>query len=308
VDSHFRRQEELKSKLFGRETPAAGAAPWTARGTRLTPNDFKWHSIPEQRGAQAAPGELSHADRAYREKCSDVFGRRSPEVQQAWGEAQRQQQQEYDSADAKRRANVYYSDLFGRAAEGTDVESGEVYRPRTRGSEEQIIVHQDWSDAKTELMHARESRAEHPHQRKSQELHSTRCFGGDRGNAWERNDPLDPVTYDNSDKLRQARGRGTQQIHQAHLRTSMTSPAFYEEAEGAKHWEVAELHVSGLGKHANDESVRDLCQGFDLQLVKVAAEVDPVRNLCKGRAKVVVRYNPKREGVEGLVRKFESRE
>ena len=30
---------------------------------------------------------------------------------------------------------------------------------------------------------------------------------------------------------------------------------------------------------------------------KVCVETDPVRNLCKGRAKVMVRYNPKTIGV-----------
>merc|ERR1712129_88941 len=113
------------------------------------------------------------------------------------------------------------------------------------------------------------------------------------------------VTHDNSDKVRSARGRVTQQIHQAHLRTSMTPHEFYEEAEKSTHWEVAELHLSGFHSGANDDYVRNLCQGFDLQLVKVAAEVDPVRNLCKGRAKVMVRYNPKRDSINGLVRKFE---
>lgn len=209
--------------------------------------------------------------------------------------------------EAKRRANVYYSDLFGRSAgaDSPEAHSGEMRRPRTQGgAEEKIIVHQDWTNAKTELMHARGPAPEHPHQRKSDELHKARIFNEVK-EAWQPSDRLDPVTHNNDAKLKSARGRGTQHMLQAHLKTSIMGDEFYEQAENCKHWEVAELNLSGLHSSANDDYVRSLCQGFDLQLVKVAAEVDPVRNLCKGRAKVMVRYNPRRETLNGLVRKFE---
>lgn len=305
VDANVKRQEELKSKLFGRETPAT-APQSDQRSSRLTPNDFNWHSFPEHR----SPRQMSHTDRAYKEKCSEMFDRRSPQIAGIWRETQRQLQEEEISGDAKRKENVYYSDLFGRSAEpqqsGAPARDGaQTHRPRIQSTAEQkITVHQDWTDPKTELMHSRESRAEHAYQRKSEELHKTRIFGETR-QAWEPVERLSAVTHDNSDKLRSARGKGTQQLHQAHLRTSVTPNAFYEEAENAKQWQVAEVHLSGLGANANDEYVRGLCQGTDLQLVKVATEVDPVRNLCKGRAKVTVRYNPQRDNVNDLVRKFE---
>jgi hypothetical protein len=307
VDANLRRQEELKSKLFGRETPAMISPQLHERTSRLTPNDLKWHNVPEK-NVPSSGRELSHSERAYQEKCSGLFDHCSPQTQNDWNQSLRQSQEEEFQGDMKRRVNVYYSDLFGRSAQADkqDMNFAETRRPRTQSSsEDKIIVHQDWTNAKTELMHSRESRAEEPYQRKSEELHKARIFGEGR-EAWQPTERLDPVTYDNSDKLKEARGRGTQQIHQAHLRTSMTPNEFYEEAENSKHWEVAELHLSGLHANANDEYVRNLCQGFDLQLVKVAAEVDPVRNLCKGRAKVMVRYNPKRDSITGLVRKFES--
>lgn len=303
VDTNIRRQEELKSKLFGRETPAVSGEQPNHFDSRLTPNDFKWHNHPAANGGR----EMSHGDRAYQEKCSGLFDQRSPQLQGDFVQSQRRLHEEEMDGEAKRRANVYYSDLFGRSAENDrpDAPGGETWRPRAQGgAEEKITVHQDWTNAKTELMHTREPRSEHAYQRKSEELHKARIFGGSR-DEWQPKERLDPVTHDNSDKLMSARGRGTQHIHQAHLRTSTTSNQFYEEAENSKHWEVAELHLSGLRSDANDDYVRDLCQGFDLQLVKVAAEVDPVRNLCKGRAKVMVRYNPKRESIDGLVRKFE---
>jgi len=107
------------------------------------------------------------------------------------------------------------------------------------------------------------------------------------------------------DKVRNAIGMHTQQIHQAHLRTSMTPHEFYEEAANTKHWEVVELYISGLTPYADEKQVRALCSGFDLHIVKVSVDMDPVRNLCKGRAKVMVRYNPKRDSINGLVRKLE---
>jgi len=51
--------------------------------------------------------------------------------------------------------------------------------------------------------------------------------------------------------------------------------------------------------------VKNLCRDFDLQIVKVNVEMDPVRNLCKGRAKIMVRYNPMRDSIAGLVQKLQ---
>lgn len=310
VDANLRRQEELKSKLFGRETP--GQTPGQnqerphERTRRLMPNDFKWHNIPEEKGGHPQAQELTHGDRAYQEKCSGLFDHRSPQMRENWMESQRQMQQEDHQGEMRRKNNVYYSDLFGRAADAADP-NAEIRRSRTGGNaEERIIVHQDWTDSKTELMHARSPRPEQPYLRKSDELHQARIFGDGGRSAFQPAERVQPLTYDNSNKLKEATGRPTQQIHQAHLRTSMTSEDFYEDAENCKHWEVKELHLSGLGIHADDSYVRSLCTGFDLQLVKVVAEVDPVRNLCKGRAKVMVRYNPRRDGVSDLVRKLEA--
>lgn len=304
VDPNLRRQEELKSKLFGRATPAHGQdGQPLERSSRLTPNDFKWHNAPEGRGGSARSNDLTHGDRAYQEKCSGLFEHRSPQLRQNYIDTQRQMQEEDHQGDLKRRNDVYYSDLFGRSTDRPDHKG----RERTGGSgEDRIIVHQDWTDSKTELMHSRQARPEEPYLRKSDELHKAHIFGSSARDAWQPTERLESVTYDNSDKVRSALGRGTQQIHQAHLKTSMRPDEFYQDAESCKHWEVKELHLSGLGMHADDDYVRDLCTGFDVQLVKVVAEVDPVRNLCKGRAKVMVRYNPRRDaGVNDLVRKLE---
>jgi hypothetical protein len=43
------------------------------------------------------------------------------------------------------------------------------------------------------------------------------------------------------------------------------------QASNAQHWEVAELHISGLRRDADDRYVRSFCQGFDLQVVKAGA-------------------------------------
>jgi len=307
VDANLRRQRELQSQLFGRASPHIDAEKLHDRTQRLTPSDFKWHSHPEavQQGAQ----EIAHRDRAYQEKCSGLFDHRSPQTLSTHLEAERQAKQEDLDGDAKRRANVYYSDLFGRGAyseQASDAPQAERRAKHMGNAEERLIVHQDWTDAKTELLQRGSPRPEHPALRKSDELHQARIFGP-RSEAWSAStERQPPVTHDNSQKLKNALGRGTQEIHQAHLRTSIQSDDFYEEANGTKHWEVVELHISGLGYDADDGYVRNLCQGFDLQIVKVNADVDPVRNLCKGRAKVMVRYNPKRDSINGLIRKLEA--
>merc|ERR1712137_712687 len=113
--------------------------------------------------------------------------------------------------------------------------------------------------------------------RKKDELHQSRIFANNAsyddgfGHTGKGpNDYLEPFTVDNSNKVKNAQGKGNQNIHQAHLRTSMTPDSFYESAEGAKHWEVTELHLSGLSRNATDATVKEMCQGTDLQIVKVS--------------------------------------
>jgi len=312
VDANMRRQMELQSKLFGRATPQVEYDQLHSRSTRLTPSDFKWHSHPEAVQQQGAP-EVAHRDRAFQEKCSGLFDHRSPQTLTGHLEAERAAREEEQIGDAKRRANAHYSDLFGRAAYAEQGErpQGERRAKHQGSAEDKLVVHQDWTNSKTELLQRGSPRPEHPALRKSEELHQARVFGdtrrGSASEAWSAStERQPPVTHDNSHKVRSALGRSTQEMHQAHLRTSITSDEFYDEAHNTKHWEVVELHISGLGYNADDNYVRNLCQGHELQIVKVNAEVDPVRNLCKGRAKVMVRYNPTRDSVAGLVRKLEA--
>merc|ERR1712079_950954 len=168
---------------------------------------------------------------------------------------------------------------------------------RNMGSyEDRIAVQQDWTDSKTELMAGRHT---------FREWHQSRVFGETGSSFQQSRECCSPVTHDNSDKVKNTFGLSTQQIHQAHLRTSTTPSEFYHEAESAKHWEVVELHVSGLASDTDDKQLKRFCQGLDLQVVKSAVDMDPVSNQCKGRAKIMVRYNPMKASVAGLVQRFE---
>jgi len=282
------------------------------RSSRLTPNDFAWHSYPEP-PATAQQG-VTHIHRAYQEKSSGLFDRPSPQTLANHLQTEKQARLDDMDADAKRRANVYYSDLFGRACTSPEA-SKQERRPRHQGTDEdKLTVHQDWTDAKTELLQRSGYKHEDPARRKCDELHQARIFG-QRPSDDNRQAQLDRETtmskeelrfiHDNSEKVKPSAGMSLQQVHQAHLRTSTMPEGFYKTAEDSRQWEVIELHISGFSENTNDDHVRKLCSGFDLQLVKVCADVDPVRNLCKGRAKVIVRYNPKLQSVEGLLRKLE---
>jgi len=315
TDSKLRRHEQLSSKLFGRQTPDADTEQLHSRSARITPSDFKWHSYPEavRSPRQEQPQQpMSHSRRAYQEKCSTVFDHRSPEVPGDLAE-RRLRLEDEDGSEQQRRANAHYSDLFGRGAymapqTGPPMpdQEGNVRRPKLQAAPaDQITVHQDWMDSKTELISGpRSNRPEHPALRKSEELHHTRIFHDEAAN-YQPPDRVSAVTHDNSDKVRTALGRTTQEIHQAHMRTSVASDDFYESAHRAKEWEVLELHVSGLPIDADDAKLKKICQGFDLQLVKVSVEMDPVRNLCRGRGKVMVRHNNQQASIAGLVRRLE---
>ncbi|CAE8656519.1 unnamed protein product [Polarella glacialis] len=308
VDANMIRQKHLSSSMFGRETPNVSHQQVHDRSNRLTPNDFAWHTHPEAVLAHEGDGS-SHHDRAYLQKCSNMFDYQSPQVQSDHAARKEQLRQEENDGDAKRRNNVYYSDLFGRSAafeEPADAMQSPRRAKKHGSHEDQMIVHQDWTDARTELLQGRSQKPERPHLRKHEELHNTgRIFqGADRGD-WQPVERADSVSHDNSQKCKVFEGMTTQQIHQAHLRTSIAPEDFYREAENSKDWEVVELHIAGLPHDADDRLVRNLCQGFPVQIVKAKADMDPVRNLCKGRAKITVRYNPVRDSIAGLVRHLE---
>lgn len=309
VDPNFRRQVDLSSNLFGRMTPAVSADQTHGKSTRLTPNDFSWtthpETVPHTEEGQQVP---THSDRAYQQKCSSgVLNYQSPQAAEKISAFERNSLQEEQVGDVKRRSNVYYSDLFGRNTPMEMPVQDGARRPKTAPDAElRHIIHQDWADSKTELLNSHRSpRSERPSARRYDELHQARIFNQE-GSTWEPREKVPAACHDNLGKLKVSPGMTCMQIHQAHLRTSVTPSEFYEEAENTKHWEVVELHLSGLPVNADDGMIRSLCQGFDLQIVKAVAEVDPVRNLCKGRAKIVVRYNPLRDSVNGLVRKLEA--
>mmetsp|Transcript_75706 Transcript_75706/g.225696 ORF Transcript_75706/g.225696 Transcript_75706/m.225696 type:complete len:440 (-) Transcript_75706:168-1487(-) len=311
VDAKMKRQEELSSKLFGRQTPGVDTEQLHSRNSRLAPNDFKWHSYPEPIRSPRQDA-MHHAHRAYQEKCSTVFDHRSPEVPQDLVE-RRLAREEEDGSELQRRSNAHYSDLFGRGAYATSPrgppfpdQDGKVRRPRAQANPaDQIAVQQDWMDSKTEFLSGPYStRPEHPAHRKSEELHHSRVFP-DQENSYQPPERIDALTHDNSNKLRTALGRTTQEIHQAHMRTSVAPNQFYETAESTKQWEVVELHVSGLPADTDKDQLKSLCQGFDLQVVKADVEMDPVRNMCRGRGKIMVRHNAQQASVVNLVRKLE---
>jgi hypothetical protein len=314
-DPRMQRQYDHSSELFGRETPMVTQEQVYDRSRRLTPNDYKWFSHPEKVTSRDAGDNLTHSDRHYHEKCSQVFDHASPEAhvtKQLRAEEKTLHQNAETEGEMKRRANVYYSDLFGRQTPMDMPEQNDVpHRPKHRGGgEDKIVVHQDWTDSRTEILHrsadpnSRPGGAKAtPGMRKGHELHQTRIFHESK--SYAASEPIEPLVVDNSNKTKGAIGLHTQQIHQAHLRTSITPTEFYEEANNTKHWEVVELYISGLTERANEQQVRELCSGFDLHIVKVSLDMDYVRNLCKGRAKVMVRYNPKRDSIHGLVRKLE---
>eukprot|EP00927_Polykrikos_kofoidii_P009293 TRINITY_DN13873_c0_g1_i1.p1 TRINITY_DN13873_c0_g1~~TRINITY_DN13873_c0_g1_i1.p1 ORF type:complete len:444 (+),score=95.13 TRINITY_DN13873_c0_g1_i1:133-1464(+) len=315
IDPRMRRQAEHSSELFGRGTPAVTQEQVHDHSKRLTPTDFKWFNLPEKVPSAGDGQGVSHADRCYNEKRSNLFAYTSPTARDGgscrFSDDRESRQVEEAEGEQKRRQNVYYSDLFGRNTpmdmpqQDQNGEPVQQYRGKhSSHPEDRITVHQDWTDSKTELVcGARGPKPNTPNTRKANELHQARIFGDDR--AYDVKDDMESMNYDNSEKVKGSFGMHTQVIHQAHLRTSMQPNDFYEEAESLKHWEVVELHISGLSLHADEALVRSLCCGFDLQIVKVAVEVDPVRNLCKGRAKIMVRYNPKRDTISNLVRALE---
>lgn len=305
MDPILRRQKELHSELFGRPTPDVDATQIHSPGKRLTPTDFKWFNMPEPVHSPTEGDAVTYHDRAYHEKSSGLFDRSSPTDVHA---PVATEPNDFDG-DLKRKANVYYSDLFGRATPMAEIPGDQPNHPKHQCPvEDQIVVNQDWTDSKTELMRGTyRSQDESAADRRHDEFDTSHLFNHPQ--VQRDSSALEPIITDNSSKLRSSLGQGTQKIHQAHLQSSLMSPEFYDEAERPAAWEVVELNINGLPSNADDKSVKLLCNGFDLQIVKVTVEMDPVRNLCKGRAKLMLRYNPQRDGasINRLIDSLESR-
>jgi len=129
INPQVRRQLELSSELFGRETPGVAADEAQNPQKRLTPSDFKWFSVPEP--AQSATGgkDVTYQDRCYHEKCSSLYDHKSPKIPlQTQQEAQ--DQADESMGELKRRANAYYSDLSGRSPPMADPEQYDQRRPK----------------------------------------------------------------------------------------------------------------------------------------------------------------------------------
>jgi len=269
---------------------------------------------PPQEDFDRAPYEdMTHAERAYTSKCSGLFNRASPaDARDRHIEALQRTREQEMAGQRARRVDPRYSDIFHRNA------APEVDYPARRRAtpEDRIGIHMDWTDSRTELLGARRpqtAEAASAAGRRNGEFRSSMDILGSPpaerpGSSYEsRHQEAWPVAEDNSHKVKSSLGSSTSEIHQAHLRSSMTPDAFYSEAESAKHWRVVELHVSGLPRTTGSEDmVRSLCRGVDLQIVKVVVDMDPVHNTCKGRAKIVVRYNPDRDNIDCLVDKLQA--
>lgn len=300
------RHSELSSGLFGRETPQLPDG--SGAGGNLVPNDAKWFHVRQGGAGPAGWDSMSHAERSYSNKCSDMFDRASPaDAGSQHREAQLQIREEERAGERARRTDPRYSDIFH-----TRDPAGVEQRARRRPDpEDRIGVYMDWTDSRTELFGERRPQtADAAAARRTGEFQSTMDIMGptaDRPRSSHAYAPPDrrSVVEDNSHKLKGSLSSSASQIHQAHLRSSLAPASFYSEAENSRHWRVVELHVAGLpSSTGSEEMVRELCHGLDIQIVKVLVEMDPVHNLCKGRAKIVVRYNPKRDSVDRLAEKL----
>ncbi|CAJ1461438.1 unnamed protein product, partial [Effrenium voratum] len=80
VDSRYVRQMQLSSNMFGRSAEIKHEDVHDP-SRRLMPNDFVWHSHPEKPGTPHNHRDSkTHSDRAYEQKCSQVFEHQSPEA------------------------------------------------------------------------------------------------------------------------------------------------------------------------------------------------------------------------------------
>lgn len=240
-------------------------------------------------------------------------------VQARQAEDRKERRLEQES-DEKRRANCYYSDLFGRPTPGFEhapaVGRG-GYAKKPVAPEDRITVHGDWSDARTEIERgAKGPNRLTPADRKLEEFHQASVFDAKETTKQFQQFVPPPITHhlqmpdvmDNSEKVAR-KEHDTQKIHQAHMKSSVVDQEFYNQAAQRTAWEVAEVHISGLAAEENNESIGKKVKAAGFHVIRVNAAMDPVNNTCKGTCRLQVRYNPdaREHPVETLLRVLEEK-
>jgi len=315
----------------GLSVPDCRPRPKVLATTKITPTDFNWYTVPRQAQQHVIPNYNS-SQRAYDERKSALFSHQTPERDsEEVLKAKAQAENEFVERERDlRKGTVHYSDLFGRSTPGLQIPglplSQEPWHPKHPTSvESRITINQEWTDAKTEMYKDGADKlwsTVSPRQRRHQEFNKARVTNlmtdqDTGGNHYQHHDvgvpdqkrsatgePMTAFLTDNSEKVKPTEcDEESQQVHQKHLRSSMMAESFYQSAQQSRSWEVAEFHVNGLQRWVDEKHLRGLlgkaCKGG--HLVKVDVETCPVSHMCKGRAKVVVRYNPETYDVNEMV-------
>jgi len=301
ADPVERRLQENTSLIFNVDSGGVDPdchARWAEN--KLRPTSFRWYQYPTPVGEEDGSAEV----RALHEKRSTVFREDAEDQSEEAAVAARHKEEAEDrkvekEMEEKRRANCYYSDLFGRETPGDFAKQGGEHHPKHKSSaEDRITVHGDWSDSRTELERgAVGPNSKTPADRKLREFHHANVFDQyeDPGVGFHL-DPIKihcqaPDVMDNSRKVVR-HDADTKVIHQAHMKSSVVEPEFYAEAASRTAWEVAEVHVSGLAADENNESISKKVKHAGFHVIRVNANMDPVNNTCKGNCRLQVRYNP----------------
>lgn len=258
---------------------------------RLCPTSFRWYQYPEK--AREDAEEDTAALRALHEKRSHVFDALQPdpsvehEVERkavaSTAALKAEERELHGVADGMRRNNCYYSDLFGRPTPMDPVVKQDFPKPKL-GSEARIGVGADWSDARTE---ASTAPAASIADRRYREFSTAHVFELPQHKATDMQQDI----MDNRQKVVRTEN-DTNQIHQRHMESSVLGNAFYDKAAQRRAWEVAEVHIAGLSRADNPETVTKKVQRAGFHVVRCAVDMDPVNNVCQGTCKLQIRYNP----------------
>jgi len=325
TDPVARRLQENTSLIFadGQHPHHAAVDPdshsrWAEN--KLRPTSFRWYQYPSDVKDE---GEHSAAERSLHEKRSTVFrdvanGEESEaQAVHARQAEERQERAVEHESDEKRRANCYYSDLFGRETPMDYAAPQSARHAKFKPSpEDRITVHGDWSDSRTEIERgAKGINSRTPADRKLEEFHHANVFDA-REAAAQRNFKPEPIMHhcqapdvmDNSEKIIR-HDNDTKVIHQAHMQSSVVDQDFYDQAASRTAWEVAEVHISGLHPEEGNDSIAKKVKGAGFHVIRVNAAMDPVNNTCKGTCRLQVRYNPdaRQHPVETLLRSLEEK-
>ncbi|KAF4664035.1 hypothetical protein FOL46_004457 [Perkinsus olseni] len=272
---------------------------------RLMAANETWYSVATAVGKSKVE-DSTVAAKADRERNSSVM---DLPREHSHGRSQAEPKAAADPvAEEKRRNNMMYSDLFGRATPdcaGQEAAHQRLYRAKPRGFEAASM--RDSGESTSAASDAEKGMQRSPGRDRPNGVGKSRLSG--EGLFMEDNSSKvawDEANRDQSDACRVRQNHLRSSVHIGDMPSGSPSGSPPRSPE-VNDWNITELAVSGLKENTDELAFRRDVMPGDCHIVKTSLNMDLVGGRCLGGAKVLVRHNPKSEDLKHVLEELNSK-